>query len=96
MGGNLIMHDNTIKLYNYVIIQRYKTQQKLVHLNIIKNELAQENFSIGGLLKLQQVENDIQATQQNLQRYNDALTSIEKELFGGVVQQAENIINGGV
>ena len=89
------MNDNTIKLYNYVIIQRYKTQQKLMQLNIFKNELAQEDFSIGGLLKLQQVENDIEATMQTMQRYNDALTSIEKELFGGVVQQAETIINGG-
>ena len=91
-------NDNTIKLYNYVIIQRYKTTNRLIQLDYTKNKLSLEDFSIGGLLKLQQVENDIEATRQTLQRYNEALTSIERELFAhkiSVIEQAETIINGG-
>ena len=91
-------NDNTIKLYNYVIIQRYKTTNRLIQLDYTKNKLSLQDFNIGGLLKLQQVENDIEATRQTLQRYNEALTSIERELFGhniSVIEQAETIINGG-
>jgi hypothetical protein len=106
-----IMNDNkTITLYNYVIIQQYKTKSKLIKLNYDKNillvkrdNIGKQDATIDGILKMAEIDNDIatidneiEATTQTLERYNEAYNNVSKWLFGNdIVEQATSIINGG-
>ena len=105
------MNDNkTITLYNYVIIQQYKTKSKLIKLNYDKNillikrdNIGKQDATIDGILKMAEIDNDIatidneiEATTQTLERYNEAYNNVSKWLFGNdIVEQATTIINGG-
>ena len=91
------MNDNkTITLYNYVIIQQYKTKNKLIQLNYTREIVAKSPATMEGVIKLQEIDNEIKATTDTLQRYNEAYERVSKELFGNdIIEQATTIINGG-
>lgn len=89
-------NNDKIQAYHKLIIGKYQLENDLTTLTYTRNKLALEEFSVEGLMKLQQIETLIERLKATIAKCNDAIELLQNELFNNdVISQAETILNGG-